>query len=150
MANTKKQTDAPPRWPEPLTLSSDSCDVDYGGRTYYPHQGETVTFIPGLTVAGMLLITRLASLGPAMQALDSDSTPSEQAAVMAEFGAVVKDMSDIVAPSIVGWTWTDRNGRPYGKSPAEDPGVLNRLTVSELMYLTLVLRGETEPAERKG
>lgn len=138
------------RWPDPVTQDSGSCEVDYLGEHYYPHEGETVTYVPGLTVAGMLILTRLAQLSPAMEALDADSTPAEQARVMAAFGEVVKEMKGVVAPSIVGWTWTDRTGRPYGNAPADDPDVLDRLTVSELMWLTMVLRGETEPAERKG
>lgn len=137
------------RWPDAVTQSSDDCELTFGGESYYPHQGETVTYIPGLTVGAMLQITQLAKLAPRMEAMDKDTPQAESIAVMSEFGEIVEQMKDEIAGQIVAWSWTDRRGQPYA-APAAEPGVFNRLEIKELMYLGLLLRGESEGAQRKG
>jgi len=137
------------RWPDATTLPSDDCELTFGDEVFTPHAGETVTFLPGLTVGALLSLTQLAKLAPRFEAMDDATAQDERVELMSEYGDIVAEMKDEIAGQIVEWTWTDRRGRAM-PSPADDPNVIKRLEIKELMYLGLLLRGESKAQEGKG
>jgi hypothetical protein len=81
------------RWPDPITVPSDDCDLDFGGETYRPHAGESVTVRPGLTVGAVRLLSQLAELEPRLSLMD-DASPAAQASALSDLSTVVDQMAE--------------------------------------------------------
>lgn len=137
------------RWPDPITIPSDDCELDFGGEVYRPHAGETVTIRPGLTVGALQLVNRLSLLQPQMAGLDTESTLEQRLEVTKRFSEIVDEIAKVVAPRILEWTWTDEGGERL-PAPSFQPSVLDRIEIKELMYLVLALQGEGKAGDSKG
>lgn len=131
---------------EPVTVPSDDCVVRSGGGVATPHEGESVTVIPGMTIADMAVFHRLAELPAKM-----DEFEGEAGGFVGQL-RLMEEFADAVAPTltdrIAAWTWTDQRGRPLPQ-PADDPTVFRRLSFEEIQYLCLLLRGRAPDQEKK-
>lgn len=126
--------------PTPITIPSDDCLVD----GLAVHEGETVTLIPGLSVAAINAVNALLSISADLDAADGEPDQTQRQTALAD-GALQK-LCTALAPRIVRWTWTDMAGRPLPQ-PDGKPDGLMVLESIELMWLLTAVKGET-PARR--
>ena len=132
---TVKATKVPAR-----RVASDDFVVTVLGEEYRPHAGEWVEFRGRLSMGqylamlGLMKMSGLENLSPAeISALDL----SESMAKLAE----------MLARSIVAWSWTDDAGQPYPSPPV--PENLTDLSIEELSYLVGRAAGGATEAESK-
>ncbi len=140
MAKTK------PKKPQALEIPSDDCEVEVDGEKFYPHVGEWIKAIPGMTVGNIGMSHRLNSLQTEMAAVEDDHAEDdksaeaeagrkkageEQIAIMA--GAFDEGLA-ILQGRIFEWNWTDDNDDRY-EQPRRDPEVFRKLRTEEFYYL---------------
>ena len=127
--------------PTARIVPSDDCVVTIDGVDYALHEGESVTVVPGFSVGDIQLMRRFSELQPQ---LDAATSPGEQIGITAD---TCNEIIDALCKRLLAWTWTDDAGR-YLPQPLGNPVAFAPLRVEELMYLALVVRGES-PGERK-
>lgn len=133
--------------PLPVTFPCDDFAIVVGGKTYHPHEGETVTLFPDLTVGEISAKTALARIGLQIRAAEGD--PDETAQIVAltddHFNLICAGLAD----RIVDWTWTDRRGNPL-PTPDGSLATIASLTSEEIAYLQQLKESMQEtPADRK-
>ena len=126
-------------------VPSDDCAVTHAGEVFYPHEGEWVEMLPGISVGDLAALKSLAQLEMRRAALDGDEDEGAQTIDM--LLEAVATARTVVTPRLTAWSWTDIRGAPL-PCPADDPDVYLGLEVEEVFYLMRVARGEA-PAERK-
>lgn len=131
--------------PTRVTVPSDDCTVTINGEKYTPHEGETVTLVPGLSVGAMAAINKLISFQPALDAATGE--PDEGARQFTIADEAMQALCKALAPRIIAWTWTDAAGRPLPQ-PDGTPEPLQALETEELAWLITACKGET-PDQRK-
>jgi hypothetical protein len=102
-----------------LTVASDNFSMEAEGVTYYPHQGESVTFRGRQSVGDAMLAFKL-------QGLTEESDPQL-------IPGLIEDVVGGLASQIMAWTWTDDDCRPYKSPPTAE--TLTLLSFEELTYL---------------
>lgn len=125
--------------PQAIKISSDSCPVVVNGETYYPHEGEHVWMMPVASVGDMrrLSVAAMASVRVAAVQGDADQGAKE----IAIASETLDSLSEVLAPRIVKWTWTDLRGRPMPQ-PDDTALSLSNLCQSELEWLLNALMGK--------
>jgi len=126
--------------PQPKRLPSDDCKVIQGGETYYPHEGEWVEVLPGVTVDGVRQLHTLHELAPKLLAAQGEA--DEQARILALMDGAFSEVARFLAPRLTAWNWTDDLGRPL-PLPDGTPGPLGCLRQEELFWLISAAQGET-------
>lgn len=133
--------------PEPIVVPSDDCDVTVNGETYFPHEGETITLIPGLSAGAVSAINTFMSIGTRIDAVSGE--PDEGARVTAIADEALQKLCAALASRVVSWTWTDAAGRPLPQ-PDGTPEPLLALESSELLWIITAVKGETRSARKNG
>lgn len=144
--------------PQPRRVPSDDCEVVVGGKSYYPHVGESIWIIGGQKLgekksrwAFNRLSFKMDEIRPEPKT-ESESDEAyaerERAANYAGIDLVDKHYDEMIAwfaERVVKWDWTDDFGQPM---PALDrtSAPFMKLTDYELYYIKDVLLGEG-PAE---
>lgn len=123
------------------TIVCDDYEVVVDGQVYHPHEGETITVLPGQTVAEMISAASLAALQPQLLAAQGEPDELQRLAPLAEEAMLT--LADLIAPRLIAWTWTDMLGKPLPQ-PDGTRGPLVRLEAEELAYLITALKGETK------
>lgn len=131
--------------PQPIEIPSDDCAVVIDGETYYPHEGESVRLVPGLSVGTIHALSGLTSVGTKMEAAKGE--PGELATITGLADDAMQALCQALAQRIKSWTWTDVNGNPLPQ-PDGTTGPLQALEAAELHWLLAAVKGETG-AQRK-
>ena len=147
-----KKSDTNLTRPPAVTVPSDDYEIEVDGETYHPHRGEQVEVLIGATVGDFAHQRSLDELRVKLDAIGGEAEEDEDAelqrliAERVERTVLIDDSYgqtvEFVRDRIVAWTWTDRRGKALPQ-PADDPTVLNRLSLDEMFYLVAVIRGET-------
>ena len=99
------------------------------GREYRPHAGEYVSFGPGASVSDYLPLMDLVELKDSLDPAN-----------VGRFREALAAMVDGLEGSIVDWSWTDNQERPYPNPP--DRETIAHLALEELMYLYQAKAGQ--------
>lgn len=132
--------------PQPRRIASDDCAVTLpGGEVFYPHEGEWVEVVLGMTVGEIQQLGPIRAIG--VQMAEVQGEPDQNARMLELLGPHYEMLTSLLANRILAWNWTDDFGRPL---PALDgtPEPLKRLRGEELYWLLMAGQGETS-AERK-
>ena len=132
--------------PLPKRVPSDDCAVLIDGAVYYPHEGEYVDVMPGMSVGELQSIEHLRRLGVEIQALEGE--PDAQSRLLALLDPHYEELYRLLAARLVAWNWTDDRGRAIG--PPDDVANLRTLRPEELYYLLFAAQGETPGARKNG
>lgn len=133
--------------PLPVEIPSDDCTVTIDGTTYTPHEGESVTLFPGMSVGAMNSFNELISYQPQLDAAAGE--PNEALRQSKIANDAMQALCRALAPRIVSWTWTDMAGRLLPQ-PDGTPGPLQALESEEVAWLIRAARGETPSARKNG
>lgn len=133
--------------PRPRRVASDRCPVLVDGQLYYPHEGEWVELLAGVTVGQLGLLRQVQELPARLSQADGDA--DEAAQVVALMEAALSEASAFLAPRVLAWSWTDDLGRPLPQ-PDGTPGPLRALRAEELYWLLDGAQGETADDAGKG
>jgi hypothetical protein len=123
-------------------VPSDDCLVEVDGTEYKVHEGEWVKVISSFAVGSLHVMRRVTELQSQMDSLEDDEEIRKALLV----DDVVIELVDVLKGRIVEWTWTNDLGEPLPQ-PLNNPDAFQALRIEELMYLALVVRGES-PAEQ--
>jgi len=123
-----------------IKRASDEFEINIAGQAFKPHEGESVYFIPYLSV------DKAVKLGDAVTKLD------EEEIGMAESFNIVSDISEILVDIIDHWDWTHPlTGEPIGKKTGGEfkPSAndIKQLSVNEVNYLITEFFGAMSPEE---
>lgn len=136
-----------PRFREPVVVPTDDCPVGEGDDVRYPHQGQTVTVRRGLDIGEIQMLHGFQQATVELTAIEGDEDQYARAlAIMADMAAMA---IPVLRRRVIDWDWTDEYGEVLPK-PSEDPEVFGRLTVHEMAYLLVVIRGETDGERKNG
>jgi len=127
--------------PQAKTVPSDDCVVTIDSVDYPLHEGESVTVVPGFSVGDIQLMRQLAELQPKVDAAEGGI---EKVGITDD---VIAGTVTALSRRVLAWTWTDDAGRLLPQ-PLGNPAAFATLRIEELMYLALIVRGES-PGERK-
>lgn len=114
------------------SVSSDDFVVEVDGVSYYPHAGESVTFVGRMTTDDLMRSMKMRRLD-----LSADNADEQ-----------VDEVRKFIAGRIAGWTWTDDAGEPYPNPPT--PEVIGKLDMDELGWLLANNMGRTKKDEDQG
>lgn len=114
------------------TVSSDDFVVEVDGVSYYPHAGESVTFVGRMTTNDLMRSMKL-------QRIDLNADDADEQ---------IGEVRAFVAGRIAGWTWTDDAGEPYPNPPT--PDVVGLLDMDELGWLLVNNMGRKNKDEALG
>jgi hypothetical protein len=122
--------------------ASDEFEIDVAGEKLRPHEGESVHFIPYLSVRKALI------LGNALSTLGSED---EETSVSESF-RVIGEISEILVGIIDHWDWTHPiTGEAVGKEikgerkPSTED--IQELSINEVTYLINEFFGAMSPEE---
>ena len=136
--------EAPERSTPPAQqVPSDDCELNIRGTIYHPHVGEWIEIVPHISVQDLRMQAEWDEMQVQLKALEGDEDEDEKA------GPLIRQAYDsiiaVVAPRLMGWTWSDHRGHPL---PPPSPAILITLHLQELQYLTRAVRGDTMQASR--
>ena len=119
---------------------SDEFEIDIAGEKLKPHEGESVYFIPYLSVHKALI------LGNALSTLDQEDTN------LSESFRVIGEISEILVGILDHWDWTHHiTGEKIGKKVGNEykPSVedIQELSIGEVTYLINEFFGAMSPEE---
>jgi len=129
--------------PPTRQVPSDDCTIEIDGVEYHIHEGEWVNVVSSFAVGSLRIMRRMTELQSQMDALEDD----EAIRKVILMDDTVGELVDVLQRRIVEWNWTDDMGAPLPQ-PFHNPDAFSSLRLEELMYLALVVRGES-PAEQK-
>jgi len=137
---TEVETDS--KWKIPPTrVESDDCVVYVGrvieggeiksaGTAYHVHEGEWVDLLPCRSLAEIMALADVATA--ALNGAES-----------------IRTLCQELSQRIISWNWTGMEKGAVLPQPHNDPGVLERLTDDELMWLIAAAQGKETEAARK-
>ena len=96
---------------------ADDFVVEINGESFYPHAGESVSFVGRLTTNDLMHAMKL-------QRIDLDAADADQQ---------LDEVRQFLAGRIASWDWTDDEGTPYPNPPS--PADIGRLDMDELGWL---------------
>ena len=116
--------------------ASDACEINIAGETITPHVGESVHFIPYISIGKALRLTEVMEM---LSREDSEENPEENTTVMEQLRAI-SEIAGIVAKSIDHWSWThpitgEKMGKKYGKEYKPDSESIRELSTDEVAFL---------------
>jgi len=129
--------------PPTRQVPSDDCLVEVDGVEYAVHEGEWIRVISSFAIGSLKVMRRVTELQSQMDALEDDET-IRKVILMDD---TVDELIGVLQARIVEWNWTDDLGKPLPQ-PLNNPDAFKPLRLVELMYLALVVRGES-PEEQK-
>ncbi len=125
------------RWPDMTRrVASDDLTIKFGDEEFHPHAGEYVVMKQKTSVWGMSVALRFWSM--AQEGADVSNVESVNT-----FTQAMLDFCDVLADTLLEWTWTGEDGKPY-PSPANNAKYLSMLHIQELLWLAMKYQ---EPAE---
>ena len=149
MATKAKKTGATkgPTRPEPVTVPSDSYEIEKDGVVYHPHMGETVTLYRGMGVGEVNAFQAVFNAAEVIKQSKGDEDAFEQsvAALHDSASAQIKSL----AKRVTAWTWTDYTGEPLPE-PHNNPDAFSSLLYDELVWLVAASQGETDDERKNG
>lgn len=128
--------------PLPQRFPSDDFEIEAGGKTYRPHEGEYVEMFADQTVDEVLAGEALARLGVELQAAQGE--PDEVYRLSRLATERFELLCEALADRLSDWTWTDRRGKPLPK-PDGTKAPITRLTNEEVRYLIQLKETAKEP-----
>lgn len=132
--------------PPPIRIPSDDCRIVLDGQEFFPHEGEWVETLAGMTVAEYKAINAMGNLAERLAQVKGD--PDEEEKVNALIDGQFDQICDVLAARVVAWNWTDDAGRPLPQ-PNGTPAIFHRLRSHELNWLVRAAEGETPSQEKK-
>lgn len=123
-------------------VPSDDCVVEVDGKEYHVHEGEWIKVISSFAVGSLHVMRRITELQSQMDALEDDE--EIQKVILTD--DTMNELIDVLKARVVEWNWTDDLGNPLPQ-PLNNAFAFHSLRLEELMYLGLVVRGES-PAEQ--
>ena len=124
--------------PPTRQVPSDDCAIEVDGVEYHPHEGEWVRVVSRFSVDDLRLMRRFSEFQSQMDAIEGDEALKQVILMDDSFS----DVLEVLQHRLMEWNWTDDSGEPLSQ-PHENPTVLRSLRIEELMYLVLVVRGES-------
>ena len=131
--------------PPTRQVPSDDCIVDIDGVEYHLHEGEWVKVVSSFAVGSLRIMRRMTELQSQMDALEDD----EQIRKVILMDDTVGELVDVLQRRIVEWNWTDDLDNPLPQ-PFHNPAAFQSLRLEELMYLALVVRGDSPDEQKNG
>ena len=128
--------------PPTRQVPSDDCLVEVDGMEYKVHEREWVKIISSFAVGHLKVMRRVGELQSQMDSLEDGEEIKK--VILAD--DVMSELVEVLQGRIVGWNWTDDLGNPLPQ-PFGNPNAFKSLRLEEMMYLGLIVRGES-PAEQ--
>ena len=122
-------------------VPSDDCIVTVDGVDYALHEGEWVDVVPAFSTGDLRFMRKIVNL---RTEVDAAEKPEDGIVLTAD---TYEELIDILSRRLVAWNWTDDQGQALPQ-PNGNPVAFATLRLEELLYLSLVIRGES-PGERK-
>ena len=115
---------------------SDACEINIAGEIFTPHVGESVHFVPYLSIGKALRLTEVMNM---LSQEDSEEEPEENITIMEQLEAIA-EIAGVVAKAIDHWTWTHpisgvRLGKKHGKEYRPDSESIQELSTDEISFL---------------
>ena len=126
-------------------VPSDDCLIEVDGTEYKVHEGEWVKVISSFAVGSLHVMRRVTELQSQMDSLEDDEEIRKALLV----DDMVIELVDVLKGRIVEWNWTDDCGAALPQ-PRHNPSAFRPLRPEELMYLVLVVRGESPGEQGNG
>lgn len=133
--------------PKPRRIDASACPVADGDQICYPHEGEWVEVLSGMTAGQMQAVAHLQRIGVEMDALQGE--PDQGIKSFALLEPYYAEIQALVATRLIDWNWTDDLGEPLPK-PDRTTGPLNQLRLEELYWLLTAAQGETLDDRKNG
>ncbi len=130
-----------PTRPSPVTVRSDSYEIERDGVVYHPHKGETVTLYRGMGVGEVNAFQAIFNVADVVEQVKGDDDAFEQT-VGALYGSASTQIASL-SKRITAWTWTDYTGDPLPE-PHNNPEAFGSLLFDELVWLVAASQGETD------
>jgi len=123
-----------------IKRDSDECEIDIAGEKIRPHIGESVYFIPYLSVGKALKLT---------EAMDKISNSDMD--IIGQL-RIIANIADILAQVIDHWNWThpitgENIGAKMGKEYKPDSEAIQELGADEVSFLINEFFGVMSPEE---
>lgn len=152
------KADTKPTKPPLRRVPSDDCEVVVGGKSYYPHRGESLWFRGRQKIGQLRADWAFRRMGVELDEVSADPKAEDESdeAFLARLGKShmeslrvtdqhYADVLEWIASRLVKWDWTDDDGKPLPElDGTTDP--FARISDDEFFYIWRVLRGEG-PAE---
>jgi hypothetical protein len=120
---------------------SDDCIVTVDGVDYALHEGEWVDVVPAFSAGDLRFMRQIVNL---QTQVDAAENPAQAITLTAD---TYEELTGILSRRIVTWNWTDDQGQALPQ-PNGNAAAFATLRLEELLYLSLVIRGES-PGGRK-
>ncbi len=125
-------------------VPSDDCEVDVGGETFNPHEGEWVEIQPGASIRELKSLWAFDRLSTDLDNLSGE--PDEKIRTLERLEVHFDALTEWVGRRVKAWNWTDDENQLMPQ-PDGTATPMRELKPQELYYLRRILRGEG-PADR--
>lgn len=123
-----------------IKRASDDCEIEIAGEKFKPHIGESVYFVPYLSIGKALKLT---------EAMDKISDEDIDTLKQLQ---IISDIAGVVASIIDHWDWThpisgERLGKKDGRSYRATAESIQELSADEVSFLISEFFGVMSPEE---
>ena len=115
---------------------SDTCEINIAGETFTPHIGESVHFVPYLSIGKALRLTEVMDM---LSQEESEEDSEETITIMDQLKAIA-EIAGVVAQAIDHWNWTHpisgkKLGKKHGTEYRPDSESIQELSTDEVSFL---------------